>query len=125
MQVSFGWAVDETRHGLAHHGGHCASGPDHLLRALPGQEPSVSRGYLLRVEGLEDIGGKAKDSPAKRYDMIRDLQERIRKSEYVLPLYADLPGMPEHERRAIFGLMVGQEGKTWPLAMNWICCPVI
>ncbi len=29
-----------------------------------------------------------------------------------LPLYADLPGMPEHERRAIFGLMIGQEGKT-------------
>jgi succinate dehydrogenase/fumarate reductase flavoprotein subunit len=44
--------------------------------------------------------------------LIRDLQERIRKGEYVLPLYADLPGMPEHERRAIFGLMIGNEGKT-------------
>jgi succinate dehydrogenase/fumarate reductase flavoprotein subunit len=32
--------------------------------------------------------------------------------EAELPLYADLPGMPEHERRAIFGLMIGQEGKT-------------
>jgi hypothetical protein len=30
----------------------------------------------------------------------------------MLPLYADLPGMPEHERRVIWGLMVGQEGKT-------------
>ncbi len=29
-----------------------------------------------------------------------------------LPLYADLPSMPEHERRVIFGLMVAQEGKT-------------
>lgn len=29
-----------------------------------------------------------------------------------LPLYADLPSMPEQERRAIFGLMVAQEGKT-------------
>jgi hypothetical protein len=29
-----------------------------------------------------------------------------------LPLYADLPGMPEQERRVIFGLMIGQEGKT-------------
>jgi hypothetical protein len=28
------------------------------------------------------------------------------------PFYADLPSMPEHERRAIWGLMVGQEGKT-------------
>lgn len=41
-----------------------------------------------------------------------DLAERIRKGEYVLPLYADLPSMPEHERRAIFGLMVCHEGKT-------------
>jgi len=41
-----------------------------------------------------------------------DLPERIRKGEFVLPLYADLPSMPEHERRAIFGLMVGNEGKT-------------
>ncbi|MBA7616179.1 hypothetical protein ES703_23475 [subsurface metagenome] len=44
--------------------------------------------------------------------LIPDLHQRIMKGEYVLPLYADLPGMPEHERRAIFGLMVGNEGKT-------------
>jgi succinate dehydrogenase/fumarate reductase flavoprotein subunit len=44
--------------------------------------------------------------------LIPDLPERIMKGEYVLPLYADLPGMPAHERRAIFGLMVGNEGKT-------------
>ncbi|MBA7615819.1 Adenylylsulfate reductase subunit alpha [subsurface metagenome] len=44
--------------------------------------------------------------------LIPDLPERIRKGEFVLPLYADLPSMPEHERRAIFGLMVGHEGKT-------------
>jgi succinate dehydrogenase/fumarate reductase flavoprotein subunit len=31
---------------------------------------------------------------------------------YKLPFYADLPSMPDHERRAIWGLMVGQEGKT-------------
>jgi hypothetical protein len=30
----------------------------------------------------------------------------------VLPLYADLPGMAEHERRAIWGLMIGSEGKS-------------
>jgi succinate dehydrogenase/fumarate reductase flavoprotein subunit len=44
--------------------------------------------------------------------LIPDLPERIKKGEYVLPLYADLAGMPEHERRAIWGLMVGNEGKT-------------
>jgi succinate dehydrogenase/fumarate reductase flavoprotein subunit len=43
---------------------------------------------------------------------IPDLPERIKKGEYVLPFYADLPSMPEHERRAIFGLMVASEGKT-------------
>jgi hypothetical protein len=47
-----------------------------------------------------------------------DLEARIQSGEFSLPLYADLPGMPEHERRAIFGLMVGQEGKTWPVYRN-------
>jgi len=41
-----------------------------------------------------------------------DLPERIRKGEFVLPLYADLSRLPEQERRAIFGLMVGNEGRT-------------
>ncbi len=45
--------------------------------------------------------------------LIPDLADRIKAGEFALPLYADLPGMPEHERRAIFGLMVGQEGHTW------------
>ena len=44
--------------------------------------------------------------------LIPDLPERIMKGEYVLPFYADLPSMPEHERRVIFGLMVAHEGKT-------------
>ena len=45
-------------------------------------------------------------------DPTLDLPERIRKGEFVLPLYADLSRMPEHERRVIFGMMVGNEGKT-------------
>jgi succinate dehydrogenase/fumarate reductase flavoprotein subunit len=44
--------------------------------------------------------------------LIPDLTERIERGEFVLPFYADLTSMPEHERRAIFGLMVGAEGKT-------------
>ena len=44
--------------------------------------------------------------------LITDLPERIRNGEYALPLYADLPSMPEHERRAIYGLQVGNEGCT-------------
>ncbi|HUW13725.1 MAG TPA: hypothetical protein VM537_28640, partial [Anaerolineae bacterium] len=34
------------------------------------------------------------------------------RGEFVLSLYADLSRLPELERRAIFGLMVGNEGKT-------------
>ena len=45
-------------------------------------------------------------------DLIRDLPERIRKGEFVLPLYADLTLLSEDERRCIFGMMVGNEGKT-------------
>jgi len=43
---------------------------------------------------------------------VPDLPERIRKGEFVLPLYADLTRLSATERRAIFGLMVGNEGKT-------------
>lgn len=38
--------------------------------------------------------------------------EELLKQGYTLPFYADLPAMPELERRAIWGLMVGEEGKT-------------
>jgi succinate dehydrogenase/fumarate reductase flavoprotein subunit len=44
--------------------------------------------------------------------LIPDLPERIMKGEFKLPFYADLPGMPEKERRAIWGLMVGNEGRS-------------
>lgn len=44
--------------------------------------------------------------------LIPDLPERIKKGEFVPPLYADLPSMPPLERRAIWGLMIGSEGKT-------------
>ncbi len=45
-------------------------------------------------------------------DLVRDLPERIKKGEFKLPLYADLTLLPEKERRCIFGMMVGNEGKT-------------
>jgi succinate dehydrogenase/fumarate reductase flavoprotein subunit len=44
--------------------------------------------------------------------LIPDLPLRIQNGEFKLPLYADFPSMPPHERRAIWGLMVGNEGKT-------------
>ncbi len=45
-------------------------------------------------------------------DLAHDLVERIRKGEFKLPLYADLDRLPEMERRCIWGMMVGNEGKT-------------
>ena len=44
--------------------------------------------------------------------LIRDLPDRIRKGEFELPLWADLPSMPEEERRSIWGMMIGNEGKS-------------
>lgn len=38
--------------------------------------------------------------------------EDLLKKGFKLPFYADLPSMPEYERKAIWGLMVGQEGKS-------------
>jgi succinate dehydrogenase/fumarate reductase flavoprotein subunit len=43
--------------------------------------------------------------------LIPDLSQRIERGEFALPLYADLPGMPEQERKAIWGLMIYNEGK--------------
>lgn len=38
--------------------------------------------------------------------------EKLLESGYKLPFFADLPSIPEQERRVIWGLMVGEEGKT-------------
>lgn len=43
---------------------------------------------------------------------LRGVRKRLASGELVAPLYADLPSMPEDERRAIFGLHMGEEGKT-------------
>jgi succinate dehydrogenase/fumarate reductase flavoprotein subunit len=44
--------------------------------------------------------------------LTNDLPERIRRGEFRLPLYADLTRLTEEERRCIWGMMVGNEGKT-------------
>lgn len=45
-------------------------------------------------------------------NLVKDLPERIRRGEFELPLWADLPGMPDEERRSIWGVMIGNEGKS-------------
>ena len=43
---------------------------------------------------------------------IPDLEQRMLRGEFSPPFYADLTSMPDSERRVIWGLMVGNEGKT-------------
>ena len=45
-------------------------------------------------------------------DIIPDIGARIKNGEYTMPLWADLEDMPDEERRSIFGVMIGNEGKT-------------
>lgn len=78
--------------------------------------PASNQGYFTLALGGGEGGGKGYKGASP--GLIPDLQERIRAGEFKLPLYADLPGMPPDERRAIFGLMVGQEGQTWPVYRN-------
>jgi succinate dehydrogenase/fumarate reductase flavoprotein subunit len=71
------------------------------FRPSPGQSFMVGHG--LRVPATYENHVR---------ELAPDLPERIQRGEFELPLYADLTRMPEQERRAIFGLMVGNEGKT-------------
>ncbi len=74
---------------------------DERFRPSPGQRFMVGHG--LRIPSSYENHVK---------QLAPDLPDRIRKGEFVLPLYADLSRLPETERRAIFGLMVGNEGRT-------------
>lgn len=45
-------------------------------------------------------------------DLPRNMPELILKGKFALPLFADLSRLPQQEREAMFGMMVGNEGKT-------------
>jgi succinate dehydrogenase/fumarate reductase flavoprotein subunit len=62
--------------------------------------------------GQKFMGERTTVYKHKRPEPITDLEQRVKKGEFVLPIYADLTGMPEYERRVIWGVMVGEEGKT-------------
>lgn len=68
----------------------------------------------LPAEGQPYIGSSKSDNlkGIGQANIIHDLAERIRAGEYELPLWADLASMPEDERRSIWGVMIGNEGKS-------------
>ncbi|MBI5029085.1 MAG: FAD-dependent oxidoreductase [Chloroflexi bacterium] len=72
-------------------------------------QPAPGQKFILMGGGL--VGGAIGREVKGNY-IDNTLSDLIRKGEIQLPLYADLPSLPEHERRAIFGLMVGNEGKS-------------
>jgi succinate dehydrogenase/fumarate reductase flavoprotein subunit len=95
--------------------------PCTMVDARGKEIPYVDRdGRVLKSEGERTrpapgqkfLGERTTAYEHKRPELVPDLEERVKKGEFVLPLYADLTSMSEHERRAIWGLMVGEEGKT-------------
>lgn len=67
------------------------------------------------------LKGGVIDNPKYEYRGPETLDfEELTKRGYQLPFYADLSRMPDEERRAIWGLMVGEEGKTKiPILQNY------
>jgi len=66
---------------------------------------------------IEDFASRTLPAPGEKYmSMNRPTPyidpELIRNGTYELPLWADISSLPEHERRGIWGLMVGNEGRT-------------
>ena len=68
--------------------------------------------------------------------MPMDLMEAVKRGEYELPFWADLSSVPERERRLIWGMMIGNEGKTrytlydyytrsgYNPEKHWLMCPI-
>jgi succinate dehydrogenase/fumarate reductase flavoprotein subunit len=68
----------------------------------------------IPADGQRYMGSAKSDNYAgiQTANLIKDLGARIVAGEYELPLWADLSGMPEEERRSIWGVMIGNEGKS-------------
>ncbi len=59
------------------------------------------------------LKGGSVDNPKYEYEGPETLPfSKMIEKGYKLPFYADLSGLPDTERRVIWGMMVGEEGKT-------------
>lgn len=71
-----------------------------------------SRSYPARNQKFFIKGGNIEQAKYQ-YEGPETLPvEKLQAMGYKLPFYADLSTMPEEERKVIWGVMVGQEGKT-------------
>lgn len=85
-----------------------------LTKVSQRYRPAPGQKFFLKGGGESDFASYEYKGP----DILP--VDELLKQGYKLPFYADLPGMPGHERRAIWGLMVGQEGKTKiPILKNY------
>ena len=73
------------------------------------------------VEGQDFfvLGGGGRDAYKYKGPRMMNIDDLLESGEITPPLYADLPSMPDHERRAIWGLMVGNEAKTKYTYINY------
>lgn len=67
--------------------------------------PAEGQSYFLKGGGIDKAKYAIEGPETLPYDTLK-------KMGYELPFYADLTQMPELERKVIWGMMVGQEGKT-------------
>lgn len=74
---------------------------------------SVEQRFMRSKDQPFFLKGGAIDNPKYAYDGPETLPfSKMLEQGYKLPFYADLTGMPELERKVIWGMMVGEEGKT-------------
>lgn len=83
--------------------------------------PDVKSRYLPAPGQKFFLKGGVIDDPKYEYRGPETLPfDELMKRGYQLPFYADLGRMPEMERKAIWGLMVGEEGRTKiPILQNY------
>ena len=97
--------------------------PASIVDAAGKEIPYIDRDGAI----LKDFGDRFKPSIHQKFFMMGgnidnpkydyqgpEIESVVRMTTegYQLPLYADLTNMPEMERKAIWGMMVGEEGKT-------------
>lgn len=79
--------------------------------------PWYSKNTGEEIKDFKDLMFRPLSKPpvyGDREDAMLDphIPEKIRSGEYKLPFWADLSDVPENERRLIWGVMIGNEGKS-------------